>query len=123
MNDSNDTPPDRFNESPPLAAYVQDASSLPAAPAQNAYGIKTDSRTANSILLQFVEVMAETPKAICLKVLDHDTEQLIEDWFPKKLCSNMNTVKNEVHVWDVFMEQHKADLIPPKQRVKGGSNE
>lgn len=113
--DAADNLPAHMNESPPLSAYEEEKGENGST--GYTYGIKVDSRTANCILLTFVEVVAETQKAICLAVLDHDTEQVIEDWFPKKLCSNMNTVKKTVHVWDVFMEEHKADLIPPEQRV------
>lgn len=121
MSNKDATPPDRFNESPPLSAY--DYFSSPGKDTTdtgndtgNAYGIKIDSRTDSAILLHFHEVKAETAKAICLAVTDYTTGQVMDDWFPKKLCSNMNTVKNCVHVWDVFMKEHKADLIPPELR-------
>jgi len=110
--------PDRFNESPSPESYAADHAPADSSNEQHSYGIKNDSRTANSILLNFTEVKADTPKAICLTLLDYDTGELIEEWFPKKLCSNMNTVANTVHVWDVFMNEHKVDLIPPEQRVK-----
>ena len=65
-----DTPPDRFNESPPVSSYaeVDDSSDTSSEPASFSYGIKTDSRTGSSVLLHFKDVAAETPKAAVAKI-------------------------------------------------------
>jgi len=75
------------------------------------YGIKCDTRTDNSILLSFVSVERDTQKAILLTVVDQKSGEVIEEWFPKSVCSNLDTVSHHINVWDKFMKDQKPYLI------------
>ena len=109
---SNETPPAHMDESPPLADYERDET-VNSEPAALTYGIKVDSRTDQSVLLTFIEVATETPKAICLTCFSYEDSIVKDTWLPKKLCSNMNTIAKTINVWDVFFNEHKAEFLEP----------
>ena len=119
--------PAHMLESPPLAAYAND---LGAAPAEfspdysgvdtvttpekyfNHCGIKYDSRIATSLELSFESVETDTTKAILFNIFDENTGRVVEEWFPKKLCSNLDEHACTVRVWEVFAKDKKGHLFP-----------
>lgn len=97
-------------ETIPMEAYTQEH-----APADTStpmpYGIKVDSRTATSTELKFQSIEADTNKAILLNIVQEYTGEELQEWFPKKLCSNLDTANCTIRVWSVFLEDKKAHLF------------
>jgi len=114
------SPPEDRSSLLPLSSYTEGAvyevpegSEGSSSIRENAkiYGIKCDTRTDNSILLSFVSVERDTQKAILLNVVDQKSGEIIEEWFPKSVCSNLDTVSHHINVWDKFMKDQKPYLI------------
>lgn len=68
--------------------------------------------------LKYTEIQKETDKAMCFRVCDYTNGGWFDEWFPKKLCSNLDPVDKTFWVWGVFLETHKPDLIPKGYRFK-----
>jgi hypothetical protein len=79
---------------------------------QNQYDVKYDTRIATSIQLSFESIETDTTKAILLNILNENTGELIEEWFPKKLCSNLDEAACTIRVWEVFAKDKKGHLFP-----------
>lgn len=104
--------------SPPLAAYHEEelgevpVSTTPPNFFFNQYDIKYDARIATSLELSFESIENDTTKAILLNIFDENTGKVVEEWFPKKLCSNLDEAACTIRVWDVFAKDKKGHLFP-----------
>ena len=101
---------------PPLADEQVDSGSLysmPAIPAnfQNDCGIKYDLRTDSSVEIKFQNmVVRTTERAVLLNIMHPTTGEMLEEWFPKKLCSNLDEAAGTIRCWTVFAEDTKKHL-------------
>jgi hypothetical protein len=78
----------------------------------NHYSVKYDTRISTSIKLSFKSIETDTTKAILLNIFDENTGELVEEWFPKKLCSNLDEAACTIRVWEVFARDKKGHLFP-----------
>tara|TARA_R110002153_G_scaffold156522_1_gene308485 strand:- start:460 stop:900 length:441 start_codon:yes stop_codon:yes gene_type:complete len=78
----------------------------------NHCGIKYDARTSSSLELNFESIETDTTKAILFNIFDENTGNILQEWFPKKLCSNLNEDAYSVRVWNVFANDKKKHLFP-----------
>jgi hypothetical protein len=122
--------PAHLLESPPVEAYEPETLKLGAAPADfspdysgldsvttpekywNHYSIRYDTRIASSLELNFESIEAHTPKAILLNIFNENTGEVLAEWFPKKLCSNLDDFACTIRVWEVFAKDKKKHLFP-----------
>jgi hypothetical protein len=96
---------------PSEAASISHPSDIPAN-FQNPYGVKYDTRISTSIELGFESVETDTAKALLLNIFDENTGKVLEEWFPKKLCSNLDEHACTIRVWEVFAKDKKGHLFP-----------
>tara|TARA_R110000764_G_scaffold58467_3_gene127095 strand:+ start:6365 stop:6775 length:411 start_codon:yes stop_codon:yes gene_type:complete len=104
--------PAHMLESPPLTTYSEATANTVTANFQNHLGIKYDIRISSSIELSFESVETDTDKAILLNIFNENTGEVVEEWFPKKLCSNLDEHACTIRVWDVFAKDKKGHLFP-----------
>lgn len=77
--------------------------------------VEPASRLAQSLLIHFVELLMITKEddhyagAILVVLELHDGSE-VEQWLPKKLCSNLDYNYNTVCVWDKFMNDRIKEL-------------
>tara|TARA_R110002153_G_scaffold2684_6_gene12957 strand:+ start:606 stop:998 length:393 start_codon:yes stop_codon:yes gene_type:complete len=48
----------------------------------------------------------EEAGAILFTLLDLSTGEIVDQWIPKKLCTNLHAGSQYIYVWDVFAQQH-----------------
>lgn len=48
----------------------------------------------------------EEAGAILFTLADLTTGEIVDQWIPKKLCTNLNPEGYYIYVWDVFAQQH-----------------
>jgi hypothetical protein len=119
MTDDDQWMPPHMQESMPIdtkpafsfPSQAAEANPIPAN-FRNQYDVKYDTRIATSIQLSFESIETDTPKAILLNIINENTGELIEEWFPKKLCSNLDEAACTIRVWEVFAKDKKGHLFP-----------
>jgi len=77
---------------------------------QNDSGIKYDTRIATSTPIVFQSIERCTERAILLNILNTNTGEMLEEWFPKKLMSNLDESACTIRCWTVFAEDKKQHL-------------
>lgn len=48
----------------------------------------------------------EEAGAILFTLADLTTGEIVDQWIPKKLCTNLHADEQYIYVWDVFAQQH-----------------
>lgn len=77
--------------------------------------IEPDSRLGSALLISFEELVRVTQEgnkyggAILVVLLTADNRE-VDQWLPKKLCSNLDLTHNTVCVWDTFMNERIKEL-------------
>jgi hypothetical protein len=106
IDNNSNTPPD-WHEEVPLEREA------PLTPEEfvNPYGVKYDARVLTSEVIIITEVKTFTEKAILVVAANPDTGELTDEWFPKKLCSNLSEDAGTMCVWNVFVNDNKPHLI------------
>ena len=75
-------------------------------------------RLSESTQLHYVELIHYTQErnkqagALLVSICNQDTGEIEEHWFPKKLCSNLDTALSTFYCWTPFLETNKNSLIP-----------
>ena len=92
---------------------VEAAQKYNAIPTQfiNSYGIRYDSRVLTATKLNFLAIMASTERAILLELMHPVTGEILEEWFPKKICQNLDEGECTILVWNQFLNDQKQHLF------------
>jgi len=94
----------------PMPVAVQEGTPVPEE-YNNDFGIRYDTRTGSSIELKFDSIEADTDKAILINITNTSTGEMLVEWFPKKLMTNLNESNCTIRCWSVFAEDKKAHLF------------
>ncbi len=73
--------------------------------------VEKADRVENAVEITFTGFQRVTDKAFLVTVLDVEAKQYLDEWFPKKLCSNLDLESNTFYCWDVFVKDKKPYLM------------
>lgn len=78
--------------------------------------IEPTDRLSSAIKILFEKFKRETDKGFCVSLLNRRTDEYVDEWFPKKLCSNLDFAEQTFYCWEVFMAAAKPHLLADSDR-------
>jgi hypothetical protein len=107
---SEEQPPLWATESVPTSLYQEKSVNDIPEQYKNDSGIRFDVRVGTSTQVKFQSIERCTERAILLNILPCGVGEMLEEWFPKKVCTNLNESDCTIRVWTIFLEAQKAHI-------------